>query len=322
MKPAALPRLLLAVSILAACRTMTDSTPAPPDFDAAWDYQAPAETETRFRAIAADAPADADLGWRVELQTQIARTHSLRARFAEAHATLDAIESELDAAGPVARTRYLLERGRTHNSAGERERATELFLEAFRVADDARRDGVPRAEVFAADALHMLGISAPPDEALRWNERAIEYCEGCEDPKARRWLGPLYHNTWYTYLERGELDTALAFAEKSRAFRERTGDAEGERIGRWSIAHTLRKQGKTAEALAAFESLAADYGPAGDPSGYTQEELGECLLALGRPDDARPHFAAAHAILKDDVWLTRDEPERLARMAKLGGVAE
>jgi len=101
----------------------------------------------------------------------------------------------------------------------------------------------------------------------------------------------------------------------------RIGDAEGERIGRWSIAHTLRKQGRVENALTALRALAADYGPDGDPSGYTQEELGECLLALDRADEARPHFAAAHAILKDDVWLQRDEPARLERLAELGGVA-
>jgi tetratricopeptide (TPR) repeat protein len=307
--------LPLAASValaLASCRTMTHDLP---DFDAAWDYHDPAATEARFREIESATP-DAGLGYRVELQTQIARTYSLRAEFDAAHETLDAVESELAAAGPVARARYLLERGRTHNSAGEKARATELFHEAFQVADAAA------AERHAADALHMLGISAPADELLAWNMRAIEYCEGSTDEKARRWLGPLYNNTWYTYLEQGELDLAMVYAEKSRAFRASIGDVDGERVGRWSIAHTLREQGRVAEALAAFEALAADYGEVGDPSGYTQEELGECLLALGRADEARPHFAAAHAILKDDAWLRREEPARLERLKTLAAVSE
>jgi tetratricopeptide (TPR) repeat protein len=306
-------RLAVLVAALAACHAMPPTHPnrlALPDFDAEWNYADPAGTEARFRALAATAP-DADLGWRVELQTQIARTYSLRADFGAAHATLDAVAGDLAAAGAVARARYLLERGRTHNSADERGRATELFREAFAVADAAG------AQVFAADALHMLGISTPPDDALAWNARAIEYCEGCTDVKARRWLGPLYHNTWVAHLERGELDTALSYAEKSRAFRASIGDAQGERIGRWSLAHTLRKQGRIEAALAELEQLAADCGPDGDPSGYTQEELGECLLALDRGDAARPHFAAAHALLKDDVWLRRDEPARLARLKTL-----
>jgi tetratricopeptide (TPR) repeat protein len=298
---------------------MTPTTPDPagaPDLDAAWDYADPAATEKRFRAIeTATATADAPLAYRVELQTQIARTYSLRAEFAAAHTTLDAVAANLDAAGPVARARYLLERGRTYNSAGERERACDLFREAFDVARDAG------AERHAADALHMLGIAAPPEEALEWNRRAIAYCESCTDARARRWLGPLYHNTWFTHLERGELDLAMEYAERSRAYRASSGDVEGERIGRWSIAHTLRKQGRAEDALAAFRALAADYGPGGDPSGYTEEELGECLLALGRADEARPHFAAAYAILKDDVWLQRDEAARLERLAELGGVA-
>lgn len=54
-----------------------------------------------------------------------------------------------------------------------------------------------------------------------------------------------------------------------------------------------------------------------------REELGECLLALGRPAEARPHFSRphfsrAHELLSQDLWLREHEPERLTRLATLG----
>jgi tetratricopeptide (TPR) repeat protein len=52
--------------------------------------------------------------------------------------------------------------------------------------------------------------------------------------------------------------------------------------------------------------------------GYIYEELGECLLALGKPEEAQPHFADAYRLLAEDPWLSRDEPGRLQRLQELG----
>lgn len=306
------PPLALAL-LLPACHPMT-KTQDLPDFDSVWDYHDPEASEERFREIAASTNESAGPGYRAELATQIARTYSLRGEFDKAHAELDAVHDHLVEAGAVAHSRYLLERGRTYNSAGERERATELFLEAWELADQHG------AEPHAADALHMLGISTPPEEALAWNTRAMEYCEAAENERARRFLGPLYHNSWYAHVELGEFERALGYAEKSRDYRASIDDAEGERIGRWSIFHTYRKMGRAEEALSGFTSLMADYGPEGDPSGYTDEELGECLHALGRAGEARSHFASAYAALRADPWMVENEADRLARLAELGGV--
>ncbi|MEM7307099.1 MAG: hypothetical protein AAF682_10540 [Planctomycetota bacterium] len=289
------------------------SNPELPDFDREWNYADPAATEARFREIYTSAEGSADADYLAELTTQIARTYSLRGRFDEAHDELDELAPKLQGAGAAPRVRYLLERARTHNSAGEKERATELFLQAWEIAHEAGE------EYHAADALHMLGLSTPPEEGLKWNERAMEYCESCTDPLARRWLGPLYHNTWMTYLEREDYDTALELAQKSRAFRDETDDDEGERIGRWSIFHTQRKMGRVDEALAGFRALLTDYGPEGDDSGFCDEEIAECLHALGREDEAKPHFAAAYEHLKDVRWLRESDPARLARLRQLAG---
>ncbi len=77
------------------------------------------------------------------------------------------------------------------------------------------------------------------------------------------------------------------------------------------------------EALTIQRELLAGEEDLGSASeGYTQEEIAECLLALGRTDEARPHFARAWELLHEDPWLARDEVDRLERLRALGGVTE
>ena len=87
-----------------------------PDVDASWNYGDPTGTETAFREFLGAHP-DAPLPWRLELRTQIARTHSLRDQFAQDHAVLDAIDIEPEDGGEAltrvhVRVRSSLERGR------------------------------------------------------------------------------------------------------------------------------------------------------------------------------------------------------------------
>ena len=50
---------------------------------------------------------------------------------------------------------------------------------------------------------------------------------------------------------------------------------------------------------------------------YVNEEIGECLLALGLDGEARAYFAEAHALLSADGRFASSEAERLARLARL-----
>jgi hypothetical protein len=65
------------------------------EIESFWEYSDPAGSEARFRAALATAHGDD----RLEILTQIARTHSLRKRFEEAHRQLDEIEPQLAAQG-------------------------------------------------------------------------------------------------------------------------------------------------------------------------------------------------------------------------------
>ncbi len=282
-----------------------------PSIASLWNFADPAASEAAFRSALERAEAAGALGFAAELRTQIARTLGLRSRFVEADALLDEVEATLPTAGSVARLRYLLERGRVRNSSGRRAEAGKWFLEAW---DLGREIG---EHSLAVDAAHMLGICEEPEAALAWSHRAMEYAEQCGDPAARKWLGALYNNTGWTHFDRGELDAALDLLSRGLEWRRDQPDPEPIRIARWSVARLWRALGRVEEALAEQQSLASEYARIERESGYVAEELGECLLALGRDAEARPHFANAHRLLSADNWLVANEPERLMRLAQL-----
>src|SRR4029434_5022471 len=144
-------------------RTMP-SEKTPLDLESFWQYSDPAASEGRFRALLPTTEGDVAL----ELRTQIARTYSLRRRFAEAHAILNEVEHELPGAGLRPRIRYVLERGRTFNSSGEKEKARALFVQAWEVSQRTPHEGL------AVDAAHMVAIThSGTPEALAWNEKGL-----------------------------------------------------------------------------------------------------------------------------------------------------
>jgi hypothetical protein len=65
-------------------------------------------------------------------------------------------------------------------------------------------------------------------------------------------------------------------------------------------------------------ALLADCEADDSPDGYVFEEIGECLLALGRRDEARPFCARAHALLSKRVERDGLAAERLQRLKALG----
>jgi len=132
-----------------------------PDFNDLWDYNDLAGTEGKFRALLDEQPA-ADPTYHLQLLTQIGRTLSLQKKYTDAHAILDVVEQQM-AGEDLVEVRYLLERGRTYNSAGQSETAVPLFHRAYEIGRSID------ADFYAVDALHMLGIAAPLEQRLGWN---------------------------------------------------------------------------------------------------------------------------------------------------------
>jgi tetratricopeptide (TPR) repeat protein len=283
------------------------------DIDALWDYADPALSESRFRA-ALDGVSAAE---RLELQTQIARTYSLRRRFDDAHRELDAAQAAPGAAEARVAVRLQLERGRSFNSAGEPLRARPLFEGAF---ERARAAGL---DALAIDAAHMVAITyGDGDDALAWNRRGLALARASSDPAAQRWQVALLNNSAWALHDRGRYDEALELFEQALAAARRHGSARQVQIAEWSVARCLRLLRRYDEALARQRRLLDELlQRAGLRDGYVHEEVAENLLALGRADEARPEFALAASLLGADVQFGRREAARLARLRALGGVA-
>jgi len=285
------------------------------DFDARWNFDQPDSTEAVFRTYLPAARASGDIDYLAQLLTQIARTQGLQRKFDEAHVTLDEVEPMLGDSLAVARVRYLLERGRVFNSSRQPDKARPLFLAAW---ERGRGMG---ADFYAVDAAHMMAIVEPPAAALEWNKRAMALAEASASPRARKWLGSLYNNMGWTYHDQGDYQTALEMFEKALAFRQAENQPVETRIAKWCVARAERSLGQVEAALAMQQELEAEFDAIGEEDGFVYEELGECLLALGRKDEAAPNFARAHEILAKDPWLAENEPARIARLKELGAGA-
>ncbi len=292
------------------------TTPINPPFDDVWDYDHPAETERRFQRLLPAVAAMGDLDTLLHLFTQIARAQGLQHRLADANAILDSVRDQLTEFTPRARVRYLLERGRCLRSAGQSGAACTWFHDAYDAAQHLHHDP------FSVDALHMLGIADIPERSMQWNQAALALADTSEDPHARKWRGALLNNIGWSAFAAGDYTLALAWFQRALQCRAAEGELRETRIARWCIARATRALGKSADALAMQLAIRADWIDAHEePDGYVAEEIAECLLDLGRPDEAQPYCAEAYRRFKANATLV-DEPDRLARLRDLGQVMD
>ena len=278
------------------------------DIDALWDYTQPAVSEARFReALKSESGDDA-----LELETQIARTFSLRREFAQAHALLDTVQRRMsDKTRPAMRVRYLLERGRTFRSANETLRSRPLFLEAWQIGDKEK------LTLLAIDAAHMMGIVEAGEEAQRWNERAMALAMSSNVPRAIRWRGSLANNMGHTERERGNLDTAMKHFQASLTAFQLTRSASQIRTAKWQIANVMRMQKHYDQALALQLAIETEAADAAEPDGYVFEEIAEIYLVKNELAKAKLYYAKAVEALSKDTWFAETEGDRLARMRQL-----
>lgn len=303
---------LVLFAALCACGSPARAADALPNFRKLWDYDHPAKSEQRFRELLPRAEQSGDKPYLAQLLTQIARAQGLQSHFEEAHRTLDRAQALITDDMKVARIYYLLERGRVYNSAHQPEKAKPLFLQALDVAQAAGN------EALAIDAAHMMGIVETGAKALEWNLKTIRMVETAKDPSVRGWLGPLYNNTGWTYYDQKDYARALDLLQKAQAYFEKHGSPVEIRIAKYSVAKTLRAQGKIAEALAIQEAVRDEMEKVKEPDGYVYEEIGECLLAQDKKEEARKYFGLAYDLLAKDPDLA-GEPKRLQRIKELGG---
>ena len=283
------------------------------DFDALWNMRDPAVTEIKFKEVLA-ASERKDTNYLLQLQTQIARTYSLRALFTEAHYLLDTVEKHLTSTTELAQLRYHLERGRTFNSSGKKAEATTHFQRARQIAEKLNED------FYAIDAIHMLAIAAPPAEAIRLNEAGILLAEQSKDSRAKNWLGPFYNNLGWAWFDGGQFEKALSIFLRSLQYRESQNSAYEIQIAKWCVARTLRALGRNEDALKIQLGLFEESTTSGNPDGYIHEELGELFLLKHDLLKYPFHFEKAYELLLEDKLLQVREPGRIERIKRLAGL--
>lgn len=275
-----------------------------PDLRAMWNFGDPAGSEQRFLQLAATLTEASE---RAEALTQVARAQGLQRRFDEARATLSKAESLIGNARGRARIRCLLERGRVENSSGRVDAAVPYFEQAWALATAETEDDL------AVDAAHMLGIVMPDEAGATWNARALALAESSSNPAARRWTASLRNNMGWRLHDRGRFDEALVMFEQARTDRQKMDDRAGLLVARWAVARCLRSLGRVSDALAEQFDLLRTHEQAGSADGFVHEEIGECLIALGRLPDARPHFQRALELLAPPDAAAHVPAERVAR---------
>jgi tetratricopeptide (TPR) repeat protein len=279
-----------------------------------WDISDPETSEVRLSRLRDTLVVDGFRPGRViEVQTQLARARAIQGRLDDAERTLDDAERALEShLGNMPRVRLLLERGRLLVLRKMPMVAKTPLMAAFELSTKARLD------FQAIDAAQMMSVIEPRKQKRFWTARALAITEGSKNPRLSGWVGPLYADMGHHFEDLYRLGEALANFEKSAAHFQANDEplkacdsgAHGGRI--------LRLMKRPAEALALhrrFESTLEEHGAS---DGIVLEEIGECLLALDRPDEAMGYFARAHTKLSAGRWLTDNDPARLKRLKQLG----
>jgi tetratricopeptide (TPR) repeat protein len=266
------------------------------DFSQLWDYNNPALSEQRFR----DRLPGASAGDVLLIQTQIARSYSMRGDFAWAQQILGAIQPEIQGAGLEAQTRYYLELGRTYTSAAHpaetqtpvaREQARSAYLRACELAQAGKLDSL------AIDALHMLAfVDSAPEEQVAWNRKALALMQVSSQPEAGKWAGSLRNNTGYALYLLGKYEEALLEFELALAAHEHSGNPQSIRIAHWMVAWTLRALNRLDEALEIQLRLEKECDQAGEPDAYVFEELELLYTARNNIEQASRYAARRKAI--------------------------
>ena len=237
----------------------------------AWDFEDPAGSEARLRALLTDADGQDAL----VLRTQVARALGLQQRYDEAQAVLDEVAAAASP-GTEARVRERLERGRVLRSGGDPDRARPLFAEAAALAGRLLTG-------LRIDALHMTALLAgSPAEQAALTEAVLAEARADDDPAARRWVPSLLNNLGMARHDAGDLAGALAAFEEALAVRRERGEHRETQIATWMVGWTLRLLGRDAEALRIQTALKAELEAEGATDPYVDEEIATLRQYNGR----------------------------------------
>jgi len=168
---------------------------------------------------------------------------------------------------------------------------------------------------YAVDAVHMIAIAKKdPKDQVEWNLRGIEMIDA--DPTQRGWLYAFYNNLGEAYALLGDNANGLDAFQKMAQLDIDKGE-EPELYNLKDQSRMLRCLGHLDDAAAVVQQALDRLARQQKEDGWISEEHGEILLAQGKPDAARPHFAVALKLLSEDPWVVKNDPAKLERLKKL-----
>lgn len=264
-----------------------------------WNFSDPAGTFTKFNQLSDDTQDGLD---RLRFMTQAARCLGLQKNFDGAREILAEVEAAEHHSDDLF-ARFYLESGRVLDSSGKREEAIPLFEDALEFAKKAG------ADYLAVDAVHMLAIANKPEMALEWGDVAMQMIEESDQEDAKKWAGSVLNNHAWNLADAGQWDKALDVFRKALVVREEMGAETPIVIAKYSVAHALRKLDRFQEALDLLTAMP-------NPDGFCNEEIAESLTALGKTDEAKPHFAKAYDELKDIGWVDESRKDRIKQLSQ------
>jgi tetratricopeptide (TPR) repeat protein len=248
--------------------------------DQAFKNRQYAQAGEAFETVAGEALAAEDRQTYVEAAAMRAWSHLIQGNADDGRPWLVKAEEVADPSKPIAWSRYVGVRGRFEWEDAELEKATATFLELF--------DYCQENELYdrAVDAAHMVALTGDPEQKFEWAMKGIELAE---KGNMTSWLGPLWNNLGWDYVDAGRYDEGRAAFEEAREYHYKAPTELPKLIADYSIAHVTRLQGNLDEAR---ESMRAVFGwaekmyddgntDAMEWMGFSRWELGEIAISKG-----------------------------------------
>jgi len=247
-----------------------------------------------------DDPSDAEVY--IEALAQIARTHLVMNKKEEGRSWLAKAAELVDCkTQPRGWARYLGVRGRFEwKGDDDNETATQTFKEMYEYC--AKRE----LHDFAVDAAHMVAITAPTEDQIKWAHKGIAAAEA---GNLTGWLGPLWNNLGWTHDEAGNHAEALKALIEARKYHYESERDLPKLIADYSVGVQYRKLGQLDEAMRwlkpAMEWAERLYASKPTPDhaewvGFTHKDMGELHRQRDEStSDARSHFEIAVAKLRE-----------------------
>lgn len=224
--------------------------------------------------------------------------------------------------GDGARSRVMLARGVRQWKRGQSGEALDTFEALVELCGD---NGL---EVRAMQGASLCALVAEGEAQLDWSLRAIDICQGQEQP---RWESALWSNHGWLLEARGEFSDASRCFERARQLLSEGSASTMERLqADWALGRSLRLSGQLAESRMLLEQadLRGRELYAANPAARQAEwlgrawwELGELEAVEGRDDKARALLQSARRKLLE-AGVADAAPELLrrldARLAALG----